>query len=647
MEQTRDLLNREAIIWGVLFSLLIIGSYFFFIPALTGIFIFDDIANLSPLGKYSDFSLWDNFWLFLLEGNSGPTGRPISLASFYLNDISWKGAYPSEFIQTNIYIHLLNGVLVFWFFLKLGNKLKLHNKIHIFITLFASAFWLLHPMQSTTVLYVIQRMTELSATFMLTGMIFYLYGREQLNNKPMLGLSMLFIGTGISLILALLSKENGILLVGYILVIEYFLLRPLGQKPAKYFNIWFIPAVIIPFITILVYLGLHTNPNNFSFRDFSLTERLLTEPRILFDYLYHILIPDMSYFSLFHDDYKISNNLFTPLTTLPAILGIIILIGTAFYLRKKVPVIAFAIAWFFVGHLIESTVLPLELYFEHRNYLPMLGIGFALAWYLADLFFKQKLLVSLIVTVVLGLNTFILYQNTSLWGKPLELSVSWIKAHPHSERTHLLYVYVFDTLGIKIEQNMRKPFARKQSQFYVALRFLLLKESCQANLITPEMLGNTINIVQRNPIHISVREKLQEFMTAFEERKCTSININQIEQFLLHLATINGIQNNRYIAHDINAYLSNIYQEKKNLPKTMYYLNKAYAYLPTLKTLKMRAFLLTSAGLYDEALKVLNDTSALKNTFRKKLAMKIKQKELDKFKKIIIESLKNTERTNS
>jgi len=77
--------NNLILTSGCLLTLLVL-TFVVYYPGINGIFGFDDLPNLSPMGKYSDYNFWDRFWLFTLEGRAGPTGRPLSLASFYLND---------------------------------------------------------------------------------------------------------------------------------------------------------------------------------------------------------------------------------------------------------------------------------------------------------------------------------------------------------------------------------------------------------------------------------------------------------------------------------------------------------------------------------------------------------------------------------
>ncbi len=627
--------TQKPLLFGLGLIVLLILTYLLYSPGLSGIFIFDDTPNLSPMGKYSEYSYWERLWLFLLQGNSGPTGRPISLVTFFLNDPTWPSRQPGRFVATNILIHLFNGVLIFWISFKLAKVTQLVDSKKLGFALLTTSLWLLHPMHLTSVLYIIQRMTELSALFMLAGILFYLCGRESLAIKPIRGLVTLYIGTGLSLVLAILSKENGILMVAYIMTIEFFLLRPFKQHPPKNFNFWFIPAVVIPFISIVVYLGLKTDPNSFTNRDFTLEERVLTQPRILFEYLYQILIPNMGELTLFHDDYIISKNWLDPWTTTPSIVGIIALIVAAFFLKKKSPVLAFGIAWFFAGHLIESTVLPLELYFEHRNYLPLLGVSIAIAYYAYIFYSNHKPIVLAIMGVTLLLFSFITFQNANLWGKPIELGVIWYQNNPHSIRSKQNYLNLVKYHGVPANLVNHKKVEEKKSMLYTSLVLNKLADKCSTNSVTNEDLNQVVSVLNKNIIHISSPIGFEGFMENWKLKKCPNILDDDIEAFLISLSKLKNIQKNHYFAYYVHYWLGGFYQSQNNLSKTIHNLVEAYKYRPNLDMLMLRAEILVSDGQYKEALKALNDTSLLENSFRKKLAIRIKQKELNSLKQLI------------
>ncbi len=621
--------NKNAFIGAISLYLLIAIAFYIFLPGITGNFILDDNPNLSPIGKYQHLDLWSNFWLYLLEGRSGPTGRPISLASFYLNDIAWP-SHPASFIYTNILIHLLNGVLLFWFMIKLASSLQLAATQKNILAFTATALWLLHPLHTTTVLYVVQRMTELSATFMFMGFIFYLYGRKKLDHKPKTGFIYLYIGVGTSLLLAMLSKENGILLVAYILVVELFLLRPLQIAAPKYLHFWFVPFIVVPFVFILFYLVYRTwIGTGYNIRDFTVGERLFTEARVIFDYLYHIIIPNIGDSSIFHDDYVISRSLFDPWTTLPAITGIITLLTTSFYFRKKYPLVSFSIIWFFVGHLLESTVLPLELYFEHRNYLPMLGFFIAIGIYITTKIKQYTMVVICSGIFVVSLLVFLTHQNSTLWGKTIELVTNWHNAHPNSIRAQEYYqFYTGDKTKLKISS--------KQTPYLVMWN---IKQSCKNNTITPKKLKTALDTFEHQNIHNVTTNVLKEFIVAWRQHHCDIIGPEHIKEFLNSMLEISIAHDNKHYTYHLYFWLSRFYMYQGDLNNAMINMEKSYAITPDTSLLLIQVGYLSSAGLYKQALEKLEDTKLLETTYKKRLILNLKQPQFDRLRKALTEKI--------
>ncbi|HCI12760.1 MAG: hypothetical protein A2063_05675 [Gallionellales bacterium GWA2_60_142] len=429
-----------------------------YLPGLEGHFVFDDGANLR-LNHYLrieslDFAV---LWQAAFSGGAGPLGRPISMASFAVN-YYFSGMAPYYFKATNLAIHLVNGILVFVFVrMLLGLHLRIRRAapqrdFATWVALAVAAAWLLHPFNLTGVLYVVQRMTSLSALFTLAGLVLYLYGREKLQGGNRSGF--IAISTAIFLFtpLAALSKENGALLPLFILVIEATLLRwnASDQSSRRILVAMVGLSAAIPVLAGLIYVL--NNPElilaGYSWRDFSLSERLMTEVRVLWFYMHMIVLPSMSEMGLHHDDFLISRSLLAPWTTLPAIAGLLLLMGGAFALRNKHPISAFGIAFFLTGHALESTVIPLEIAFEHRNYLPMLGILLPLAYYalnsrihLSSLRLRRAAFVVLVVLFA-GLTATRALQ----WGDTLQMRMLEAERHPGSVRAHTDLAALYDHL---------------------------------------------------------------------------------------------------------------------------------------------------------------------------------------------------------
>ncbi len=350
-------------------------------PGLHGGFFFDDepsilvaegirIASLSPDALHQ---AW-------LSGGAGPSGRPIAQLSFALNYF-FSGFNPFVFKATNLAIHGVNGLLVFAIARLLFTAAQpLAKPRHLIVASGAvAALWLLHPIQLLPVLHVVQRMTSLSALFLLAAFWLHIQARTR---GGLAGFFMLLPAWLLLFTLSFLSKETGILFPVFVLAWELILRRSSQGHLDRLARVFGVLAGI-GVVAVIAYM---LSPRaqwlwaGFEMRPFSLTERVLTEGRVLWFYLGLMVLPRLEAFGLYHDDIAISTGWLTPWTTLPALLGLAALIWLAWRLRKRSPIVSFGITWFFVGHALESTVLPLELAHEHRNYLPLFGLLLAAGW---------------------------------------------------------------------------------------------------------------------------------------------------------------------------------------------------------------------------------------------------------------------------
>ena len=175
----------------------------------------------------------------------------------------------------------------------------------------------------------------------------------------------------------MLTKEIAILLSIYIFSIEWCLygFKSASNSEIKHLVVlWTLLAV--PWVFAFLYSIYDSSflLAHYKGRDFSPSERMYTELRVVIDYLRYALIPDIRYMGLFHDNYVISQSLFTPVTTLLSLLSITGLLVLAIRIKNVAPLFCLGILWFFGGHVLESTIYPLEIKFFHRNYLPCMGI---------------------------------------------------------------------------------------------------------------------------------------------------------------------------------------------------------------------------------------------------------------------------------
>jgi tetratricopeptide (TPR) repeat protein len=414
-------------------------------PGLTGGFLFDDAPNLQDLSAYGGVTDWGTFRAFVFGGWSGPTGRPIALASFLLNDNAW----PSEaapFKYTNLMLHLLAGALLAWAALQLCRFYGLDERRAHWTALFGSAAWLLHPFLVSTTLYPVQRMTQLAAIFVFAALVAYLHGRRLFPLRPRAGLVWMGASLALGTVLATLSKENGALLPLLVLVVEFCAPATLPRLPLAFRALF----LWLPSFALLGYLlrQLDFTPGLWPDRPFDQPERLLTESRILWDYLGNLFLPRIEGSGLYRDDIVISHSLFDPPSTAWALAALAVLLGAAFWLRRRAPFLSLAVLFFFAGHLIESTWLGLELYFEHRNYLPSAFLFLPLARGL-DLLRRQvsAATVAVLGLAMLGTLAFLTYQRASLWGDAEKLEIYWALAAPNSPRAQNALANFYARMG--------------------------------------------------------------------------------------------------------------------------------------------------------------------------------------------------------
>jgi len=355
----------------------IIVVLFVYYLGLSGGFFFDDEANILQIEgiKLENFSV-DSIRQAMGSGIAGPLGRPVSQLSFALN-YYFSGFNPFVFKATNLVIHCLNGILVFLiaqYLIRLTHP-KIIRRDGMLLAGFVAAAWLLHPIQMTSVLYVVQRMASLSALFLFAAMLLHIAARER-EELGYTGIGMVFLAWALLWPLSVFSKESGILFPGFVAAYELIIRRhALGGLD------WFGRIILgLAGVTIAggaIYLltpHAHWLLSGYDLRPFSLYERLLTEARVIWMYLGLIFMPHQEAFALHHDDLVISSGILSPWTTLPALIGLGGLAWMAWWTRIRLPIMAFAIAWFLIGHSLESTFLPLEIAHEHRNYIALFGI---------------------------------------------------------------------------------------------------------------------------------------------------------------------------------------------------------------------------------------------------------------------------------
>ena len=298
--------------------------------------------------------------------------RPIAGLSLGLN-YYFGGTDVFGYHLVNFFIHLLASIFLFLFIydtLKLPLLKGRYEKISFPLALLATLFWAANPVQESSVTYIVQRMASMAGMFSIMAMYFYLKGRTSNNQWARTNFFIFFVLSGI---FAFGSKQNAAMLPASIFFYDLFLLQGSTNKNIrKSIRIIIIPLLLLS-ILAAKFMDFPSVFAEYATRPFTMTERLLTESRVIIFYIGLLLYPAPTRLTFLHD-IQISKSLFDPWTTMLAIVGIILIIAFTFIFSRKRPLISFSVLFFFLNHIIESSFLPLELIFEHRNYLPSMLI---------------------------------------------------------------------------------------------------------------------------------------------------------------------------------------------------------------------------------------------------------------------------------
>ena len=430
-------------VYNALLITLLMLCVLVYLAGLGGGFLFDDFHHIVNNPLLHAIGTSAQSWLAIaMSSEAGILRRPVSMLSFGLN-VSLFGMSPFAFKVVNLFIHLVNGALIYAIGRRIADRLTNRGNVGVVaphtLALLAAGLWLLHPLNVSGVVYIVQRMNELCALFTLAGLLCYVDGRvRMLRGGP--GLVQAIAGLCICGVLAVLSKENGALILAYALVVEALCFRfeaPVQQQ--RLIKAFFWLGVALPPALFAGFLVMHPHwlSGGYDVRDFSLYERVLSEARILCDYLLWIFVPLPAWMGIYHDDIATSTGIFNPISTLFALVFLIALVATAWKLRWRSPGFVFGVAWFLAGHAMESTILPLELVFEHRNYLPMAGLLLGIVCTVAPwLTFRlsERAVVIIGVTLVLTCGGLTAVRAGS-WGDPLALALTGARNHPDSSRS--------------------------------------------------------------------------------------------------------------------------------------------------------------------------------------------------------------------
>lgn len=411
-------------------------------------FVYDDAVSVvrQPVVHYlSDMkSIW----------NLRPS-RFISTLTFALN-FQFSGLNATPYHMTNTAIHIFAGWTVYFLLQQFVTYYVKKNiqPSFLLLPLFGALLFISHPIQTESVAFITQRVSSLAGLFYLLTLLFFLKATEVSFriHKTYVVLSLLCTT------IALLTKENTYTIPLSILLLTYFFKR----KFLPLIPIYFLLSFFLFCISYLRLPGIFstgiflTGSSRYSLPTFTMAKQNsitsleygATQPRVILTYLRLIFLPVGQTIDY---DYPISKSFFEK-STIISIFFLSILFVLAVFIRKKAPPVSFGILFFLLTLTIESSIIPIDdVIFEHRLYLPIVGIIISVSFLIFSLyvsviktyvknlpslkkrFTKEFYLLLTLLILVLSIETF---QRNRVWKNEYTLWSDAVIKSPRKARVH-------------------------------------------------------------------------------------------------------------------------------------------------------------------------------------------------------------------
>jgi tetratricopeptide (TPR) repeat protein len=442
--------------------------------------------------------------------------RPVSTFTFALN--YYFGQYNViGYHIVNIIIHVTTAILLFFVVQIICSYNQVCNlRFNSYgsadrIAFFTALLWLVHPLHTQSITYIVQRMNSMAAMFYMLSFLLYLKGRLLLQHpdKSKLKPIFYFSGCAFSGIISIASKEIALTLPLFIILFELFFFQKLSNIFSKKQLFWIIGGIL--FLGGVTVFYLDGNPldrilEGYDHPDynFTLTQRLLTEFRVVIYYISLIFFPHPARLTLDHD-YPLSHSLIDPSITIISLLAIVVLNIFAVWIAKKQPLTSFCILWFFGNLVLESSVLCLDIIFEHRTYLPSMMVCFLVALAFYRYIYRYRTFIFVFCSVLITLSAWTLQRNT-IWGDEIKFWHDCVSKSPRNDRALI-------NLGTALLY--REDYNQAIQSFKKAVQINASKESAYYNM------------------GIALKEQGKTEQAVIQFNKCIDINSNFSNAYIM------------------------------------------------------------------------------------------------------------------
>ncbi len=390
-----------------------------------------------------------------LDNTNGPwASRPLLYASFVINQL--LGGFNSwGYHVMNVAMHLCNGILLYLLIIMTGRHLGHNEEDIVPVALLSSLLFVLHPVHTESVTYIVSRSMLMVTSFCLLGLIFFLKATTSSGRRKFL----LVFGLLVSTVLGAASREDFaifpvVLFVYDLFFLSRFRLRAVAGHAREY-------AAILPGIVCLGYFVItNTYDKSAEAAGLSLPSELalsplqfaLTQFKVHWTYIRLLIFPVNQNIDHF---YPVTKTLFE-LPTILSFLGYFGLWVLGLFLAKKRPVASFGVLWFLIALVPVSFAVALldlrlgDVIFEHRLYLPSLGLIVLVSLVLVRLARERKAVVPAIIglCVVLGVAA---YARNSIWTDEGTLWTDAVNKSPNSPRAHNNLGLYYKSIGFPDE----------------------------------------------------------------------------------------------------------------------------------------------------------------------------------------------------